>query len=115
MSKTRQAEIIEEALRNLLSDQREAIEVDAPFVYETDVFSGGIVLSDSHQFSIGRWAVRTMGKRAVARIEKRSSGAGRFESEVIEVEFELQDGAVDIEDWRAYQGRGTYVQDLRMD
>lgn len=105
-SEMKQAEKIEQALRKLLVDQRQAIEKDASFVYETDVFAGGAKVSEPGRLVIGKWTVDITGKTAKAKIEKRFSGSGQFESEIIEVQFQLQDESVTISNWRAYQGRG---------
>jgi hypothetical protein len=105
-SKMKRAEGIEMALRKLLADQRQAIEKDAPFVYETDVFAGGARTSERDRLGIGKWTVAITGENAKAKIEKRFGGPGHFESEVIEVTLRLQHSSAIITDWRAYQGRG---------
>lgn len=105
-SEMKQGEKIETALRKLLSDQRQTIEKDASFVYETDVFAGGVTVSAPGRLAIGKWTVNITGNTAKAKIEKRFGGPGRFESEVIEVEFRLQGDSVITGSWRAYQGRG---------
>jgi len=105
----KQAEKIEQALRKLLVDRRRAIEMSAPFVYETDVFAEGVKVLEPSLIVIGKWTVDIMGKTAKAKIEKRYSASGQFESEVIEVQFELQDESVTISNWQVYQAQGiTY-------
>lgn len=106
-SEMEQVTKIESALRELLLEQRKAIEIDAPFVYEEDIFRGGIIRQGSNSFAIGKWVVKISGSYATAIIEKRFSGSGRFESEVVEVELKLTDSSAVVNDWRAYQGRGT--------
>lgn len=98
---------IEAALRNLLVTQRASIEQDAPFVCENDTFAGGVNVLGKENGVIGKWTVEIAESHAHATTQRRFCEGQRFESEVVEVDLEIDEHSVKVSHWRAYKGWGT--------
>jgi hypothetical protein len=102
---------IESALRNLLVTQRVSIEKDAPFVYEIDTFAGGVNVLGKKSLVFGKWTVEIEESRAHAKIQRKFGEGQRFESEVVEVDLEIDGDSVTVSHWRAYRGWGKQTGD----
>src|SRR5436190_2449218 len=101
-----QASKIGSALRQLLAEQRSAIEKDVPSAYEAGIFRGGIVLTDPTHLTIGKWQVQIRGATGKAKFQQRYGTKGRFETEELEVDLRISEDSIVVEKWTATQGRG---------
>jgi hypothetical protein len=89
-----------------LVTQLVSIEKDAPFVYDIDTFAGGVSVRGKKSLVIGKWTVEIAESHAHAKIQRRFGEGQRFESEIVEVDLEIDGDSVTVSDWRAYRGWG---------
>jgi hypothetical protein len=93
-------------LRDLVIREKKSIQADAPFVYESDVFAGGITHTDPNRMVIGKWVVEFADNTATATVKKRYSDGVVIDIDIVEVTFDIHGDEAKMKIWRAYQQHG---------